>query len=82
MLCLSFNVRGLGSSLKLKALKRMITSIKPSIILLQETMMEGTKVIEVLVPWLKNWSFAYMSFDSHSGALLTASSPELLKIKI
>ena len=82
MLCLSFNTRGLGSSPKLNALKRMITSIKPLVILLQEAMLEGTKEIKILEIWLKNLSFAYISSEGCSGGLLTAWSPELLEIKI
>ena len=72
MLVLSFNTRGLGSSSKIKALKRMIVSLKHTIILLQKTMMEGTKVKEVLEPWLKDWNFAYIISDGQSGGLIIA----------
>ena len=53
MLVLSFNARGLGRSPKIKALRRMIDILKPTIIFIQETMMEGEKAKEVLEPWLK-----------------------------
>ena len=43
MLVLSLNARGLGSSPKLKSLRRMIDIKKPVIIFIQETMMEGEK---------------------------------------
>ena len=53
MLVLSFNARGLGSAPKIKALKRMVNSLKPTIIFIQETMMEGDKAKETLEPWFK-----------------------------
>ena len=71
MLVLSFNARGLGSSPKIKSLKRMVANLKPAIIFLQETMMEGEKAKEVLESWLKGWSFGYISSEGHSGGLIT-----------
>ena len=72
MLVLSLNARGLGSSPKLKSLRRMIDIKKPAIIFIQETMMEGEKGKEVLEPWLKGWIFGHISSEGHSGGLLTA----------
>ena len=71
MLVLSFNARGLGSSPKLKSLRRMIDIQKPTIIFIQETMMEGEKSKEVLEPWLKGWSFGFISSKGYSGGLIT-----------
>ena len=53
MLVLSFNARRLGIPPKLKALKRMVVILKPTIIFIQETMMEGEKDKKVLKAWLK-----------------------------
>ena len=50
----------------------MVISLKPMIILLQKTMMEGMKAIEVLEPWLKDWPFPHISSEGHSGGLVTA----------
>ena len=72
MLVLSFNARGLGSPPKLKALKRMVIILKPTIIFIQESMMEGEKSKEVLEAWLKGWNFGYISLDGHSRGLITA----------
>ena len=63
MLVFSFNTSGLERSSKLKYFKWMIISLNPMVILLQETMMEGTKSQEVLEPWLKDWKFAYIRSD-------------------
>ena len=76
MLVLCFNTRGLGSSPKLKSLRRMIDIQKPSIIFIQETMMEGEKSKEVLEPWLKGWSFVHISSEGHSGGLITSWNQE------
>ena len=72
MLVLSFNARGLGSSPKIKAIKRMVDSLKPTIIFIQETMMEGGKSKEVLEPWLKGWSFGFINSEGHSTGLIIA----------
>ena len=79
MLVLSFNARGLGSSPKIKALKRMIDRIKLMIIFIQEIMMEGEKSKEVLEPWLKGWSFGFISYKGHSGGLITSWNEEYEK---
>ena len=81
MLVLSFNVRGLGNSPKIKSLKRMVNSLKPLIIFIQETMMEGQKGKEMLEPWLKGWSFGFISSEGHSGGLITAWNQEYEKMQ-
>ena len=53
MLVLSFNARGLRSFPKIKDLKIMVDILKPMIIFIQETMMEGDKAKEVLEPCLR-----------------------------
>ena len=58
----------------------MIIILKPTIILLQETMMEGTKAKEVLEPWLKDRNFAYIISDGHSWGLVIAWSPGFIEI--
>ena len=54
----------------------MILSLKPSIILNQETVMEGTTSKEVLEPWLKDWNFVYINSDGHSRGLITSWSQD------
>ena len=72
MLILSFNARALWSSPKLKYLKRMIDNLKPTIIFIQETMMEREKAKEILESWLRGWNFGHISLEGHFGGLITA----------
>jgi exonuclease III len=48
---------GLGAPQKNISLKRMISSLNPDIILIQETMCSSEKSRETFESWLKNWSF-------------------------
>jgi exonuclease III len=57
MIIISFNVRGIGGPQKTISLKRMILSLKPDIIMLQEKMCTGENVRDIVEPWLRNWSF-------------------------
>ena len=50
---LSLNVRVFGGSLRKLSLKSLLKRVKPTIILLQETMVNGGKVREALTPILK-----------------------------
>ena len=59
----------------------MDVSLKPTIIPLQETIMEGTKATGSLEPWFKDWSFTHISSERHSGGLLTAWSLDFVEIK-
>ena len=79
MLVLSFNVRGLGSSPKIKALKRMVDILNPTIIFIQETMMEGEKSKESLEPWLKGWNFGFINSEGHSRGQITSWNQEYEK---
>ena len=72
MLILYFNARGLGSYPKLKALKRMTVNLKPTIIFIQEIMMEGEKAKEILESWMKGWNFGHISLEGNYGGLITA----------
>jgi hypothetical protein len=53
----------------------MIRSLKPDIILLQETMCLSEKARETLESWLKNWSFCAIDIEGMSGGLITGWSP-------
>ena len=66
LLFISFNVRGLGGASKLISLKLIITLIKPSVVALQETMMEGKKAKEVMSRLLKEWWMESINTDAHS----------------
>jgi exonuclease III len=55
MKCMSFNCRGLVGPLKKPALKRVICSEHPDVLLLQETLGEGEEVktrLEIATSWM------------------------------
>ena len=65
MKVISWNYIGLGSSVKAEAIKDILKSEKPNIMLIQETKMEGEDVMELRV-W-KNYAGKAVSFRGTSG---------------
>ena len=59
----------------------MVISLKPMIIFIQETMMEGEKSKEVLEAWLKGSSFGYISSDKHSRGLIMAWNQDFEEVQ-
>ena len=55
MLIVSFNTRGLGGPQKKTSLKQLFNNLKPSVIMVQETMMEGSKEVSIIKEILKDW---------------------------
>jgi hypothetical protein len=47
MIVLSLNVRGVGGAPKYLSLKRLFDMVKPDLVMIQETMVDGFKVREV-----------------------------------
>ena len=80
MLIVSFNTRGLGGPQKKTSLKRLCNNLKPSVIMLQETMLEVSKVDSIINELLKDWEVESLDSDGLSGGLITAWSPAMLKI--
>jgi hypothetical protein len=60
MICMSLNCRGMGSSSKNLALKHIVEIHKPSIIMLQESMGEGGKLVTDLGRLFAGWDFSYL----------------------
>jgi hypothetical protein len=75
MICLSLSICGVEGFPKNLALKILVKVYALDVILLQETMCNGSKVEEVLASILKNWSFYSMDFDGLYGGLMTTWSP-------
>ena len=55
MICISFNIKGLGASPKFRALKIFLLNNKEGIYLFQETMYAGTKAYDYFLKILKYW---------------------------
>jgi hypothetical protein len=51
-------------------------SHKPDVILIQETMSEGSKARAMLEPQIKGWYFCSMDVTSQSGGLIMGWSPK------
>lgn len=71
MIVLSFNTRGVGGARKQLALKRLVMSHKPNVLLIQETECEGSKARAIMEPWLKKWPFYYVDAVGQLGGLIT-----------
>ena len=82
MKILSINIRGLGAEPKKPALKRLITTMIPTVLLLQETMTEGKKAEEIVRECIKYWGMTSSDADGNSGGTLTAWSLALKMISI
>jgi hypothetical protein len=88
MIILSFNCRGLANPSKKLAIKRLVDLHQPSVLLLQETMMEGEKTMLTLSFSLLGWDFSATDVIGHSRGLITrmaqkfSQSCEFVSIKV
>jgi exonuclease III len=55
MKLLSLNIRGVGGAPKSATLRRLLASIRPNILFLQETMVEGVKARALVIKHLPGW---------------------------
>ena len=74
----SLNYRGLASTQKKLALKRMIQVQKPNIILLQETLGTEEEVSRVLSSISSSFTFLAQSAKGHLGGLAIVWNPTML----
>jgi hypothetical protein len=72
MIVETFNVRGVGGSLKLLTLKRFLEKNNPDVLFIQETMVGVAKAREAFVKILPNWIFCGVDSIGLSGGFLTA----------
>jgi exonuclease III len=71
MKIMSFNCRGLAGALKKPALKRVVTTEHPDVLLLQETMGVGDEIKTSLELLLPGWVFTTVDALGRSGGLAT-----------
>jgi exonuclease III len=67
---LTYNFRGLASSLKKLALKRLVLTNQPDIVLLQETLSDEEVATKILSTLLPGWAFMGQSPKGRSGELV------------
>ena len=75
MIILSLNARGLGGASKKNSLKRLITNINPTVLLIQEITMEGKTVEEAINECAKDWKMQSINTEGNSRGILTAWIP-------
>ena len=68
---LSWNCRGFGNKFKVEALRDLKTMVKPSVILLQETKMEASTILETTKKVFKTTGGVAISSQGASGGIAT-----------
>jgi hypothetical protein len=58
------------------SLKRLLLSLKPNVIIIQETICYGEKAKETFVLWIRKCSFCIFDVDGESWDLLIGWSPK------
>ena len=81
MKIISFNVRGLGGKAKSLCLRTLFTSLKPDVILLQETMCSSLPALLAFSKILPSWEFCAVDALGLSGGILTAWNPRVVRCK-
>jgi hypothetical protein len=71
MIVLSLNCKGLSNPTKKLAIKRLVDLHQPSILLLQESMMEGKKSISLLSPLFPRWGFTSVDASGYAWEVLS-----------
>ncbi len=79
MIILSYNCKGLASLPKKLALKELVRTNKPDIILLQETLGKGEEVTRFLVKLLLGWSFHAIDANGHLGGVALGFNAKVLR---
>ena len=71
------NIRGVGGASKLLSLRRVCETVRPDIILIQETMVSADKAIEVFTKVVGRWFMSAVDASGKSGGLLSTWNPNL-----
>ena len=79
MKCLSFNYRGLASSPKKLALRRLFTAELVDLILIQETLGEAHHVSKILQAICPRWIFTALDAMGRFGGLAMGYNPRSIK---
>jgi exonuclease III len=77
MILLSLNIRGVGGPLKLASMRRLLEKTHPSIIFLQETLVDASAARDFMHLLRPNWMTCAASSVGNSGGLLASWDPSL-----
>jgi hypothetical protein len=80
MIVLSHNCRGLANPAKNLAIKQLIDLHSPSILLLQETMIVGSKAVDSFTKSFPDWDFLALDASGKSSGILTGWRKSSLKL--
>ena len=75
MLLLSHNIRGIGGTLKLASVRRVLDKTRPEIVLFQETMVLVEKACDFMFKIRPNWICCVISSNGSSGGLMVSWDP-------
>jgi hypothetical protein len=75
MLLLSLNLRGIGGTLKLASVRRVLDKTRHEIVLFQETMVLAGKARDFMFTLRPNWLCCVVNSDGSSGGLLVSWDP-------
>jgi exonuclease III len=81
MILLSLNIRGVGGALKKASLRRLIDNIHPSIIFLQETLVDEQRSHAFINGLKPHWFVSAVNSVGTSGGLLVAWDPVFFYLK-
>jgi exonuclease III len=75
MIIFSFNLRGFGGPTKLASLKLLLKQVKPDIVFLQETLVDGEKAKHFFLQCFLTWNVVALDPNGRSGGLLSGWNP-------
>jgi endonuclease/exonuclease/phosphatase family metal-dependent hydrolase len=75
MILLTLNLRGVGGTLKLASMRRLLRKSKPDIIFLQETLVDEEKARLFMLKFVPGWLSCVVSSVGNSGGLLVTWDP-------
>jgi hypothetical protein len=81
MILLSLNICGVGGALKKASLRRLIDTIHPTIIFLQETLVDEQRSRAFINGLKPNWFVSAVNSVGTSGGLLVAWDPAYFDLK-
>jgi exonuclease III len=81
MILLSLNIRGVGGPLKLSSMRRLLSTTKPDIVFLQETLVDEEKSRMFMYSLCPTWMYSAVSSVGRSGGLLAAWNPNIVDLQ-
>jgi hypothetical protein len=81
MILLSLKIRGVGGPLKLPSTRRLISTTKPDIIFLQETLVAEEKATKFMISLCPTWIKSAISSVGKSGGLMVAWNPNVFELQ-